>query len=98
MRFCLYGRCSRGDGRRQELYGTDRDDRALNRKPDVSRKELLELVHRDVDSFVGEAPQFDGYYNAVSFNTEACRFRRRWDSVNVGLSYPNSIRHRGRAK
>jgi sigma-B regulation protein RsbU (phosphoserine phosphatase) len=43
----------------QELYGTDRMIGALNRKPDVSCKELLELVHRDVDSFVGEAPQFD---------------------------------------
>lgn len=44
---------------RNELYGTERMVKALNIKKDVSCKELLTLLHEDVDRFVGEAPQFD---------------------------------------
>lgn len=43
----------------QELYGTARMVEALNRKKDISCKELLGLIHQDVDAFVGEASQFD---------------------------------------
>lgn len=41
-----------------ELYGTDRLINALNDK-EVYGKELLTNVKRDIDAFVGEAPQFD---------------------------------------
>ena len=42
-----------------ELYGTDRMLAALNREPDSEPKKLLENVRKDMDEFVGEAPQFD---------------------------------------
>jgi sigma-B regulation protein RsbU (phosphoserine phosphatase) len=42
-----------------ELYGTDRMLAALNREPDADPKKLLENVRKDMDEFVGEAPQFD---------------------------------------
>ena len=44
---------------RNELFGTDRMVQALNRNPDAAPKELLENVRKDIDTFVGEAPQFD---------------------------------------
>ena len=40
-------------------YGTERMLSALNRRPDASQKELQETVRADVDSFKGDAPQFD---------------------------------------
>ncbi len=42
-----------------ELYGTDRMIAALNREPDAEPKKILEIVKKDVDDFVGDAPQFD---------------------------------------
>ena len=42
-----------------ELFGTDRMLEALNRDPDASPRELLRTVKRDMDEFVGDAPQFD---------------------------------------
>ncbi len=42
-----------------ELYGTDRMLDALNQKEDPDPDELLKTVKRDIDSFVGKAPQFD---------------------------------------
>jgi len=42
-----------------ELFGTDRMIEALNRNPDASPAELLPEVKAAIDSFVGEAPQFD---------------------------------------
>ena len=44
---------------RDELYGTDRMLEALNRTPDVPCQKILDQVHRSVDEFVGNAPQFD---------------------------------------
>lgn len=41
------------------LYGTDRMICALNRAKDCSCCKLLESLHRDIDSFVGNADQFD---------------------------------------
>ena len=41
------------------LYGTDRMLAALNRAKDGSCRRLLESLHGDVDSFVGNADQFD---------------------------------------
>ena len=43
----------------EELYGTDRLVEELNRHPDAGPEELLPAVHKDVDRFVGDAPQFD---------------------------------------
>ena len=42
-----------------ELYGTDRMIGALNKNADAAPEELLRNVKGSVDSFVGEAPQFD---------------------------------------
>ena len=44
---------------RTELFGTDRMLAALNRDPDADPETLLQIVRREVDSFVGDAPQFD---------------------------------------
>lgn len=41
------------------LYGTERMIAALNRAKNGSCRQLLEALHRDVDSFVGQADQFD---------------------------------------
>lgn len=42
-----------------QLYGTDRMLKALNCNQDVSCEVLLDRMKEDVDTFVGEAPQFD---------------------------------------
>ncbi len=42
-----------------ELYGMERLEKALQNIHDLSPAELLPSVRKDVDSFVGEAPQFD---------------------------------------
>jgi sigma-B regulation protein RsbU (phosphoserine phosphatase) len=42
-----------------ELYGTDRLLEALNSDPSADAKKRLEIVRASVDSFVGDAPQFD---------------------------------------
>ncbi len=44
---------------RNELFGTGRMLAALNREPDASPDDLLKTVRRDIDAFVGDAPQFD---------------------------------------
>ncbi|MBQ8946249.1 MAG: SpoIIE family protein phosphatase [Lachnospiraceae bacterium] len=41
------------------LYGPDRMLAALNREPEAEPSKLLENVKKDIDIFVGEAPQFD---------------------------------------
>ena len=41
------------------LYGTGRLLSALDREPDASPERLLQIVKRDIDRFVGDAPQFD---------------------------------------
>ncbi len=41
------------------LYGTDRMIDALNRAKDKRCGELLKYIHEDIDTFVGEADQFD---------------------------------------
>jgi sigma-B regulation protein RsbU (phosphoserine phosphatase) len=42
-----------------ELYGSERMIRALNKTPEATPEELLKIVREDIDAFVGEAPQFD---------------------------------------
>lgn len=42
-----------------ELYGTDRMLETLNIDPDAPTDELLKRVKSSVDTFVGDAPQFD---------------------------------------
>ena len=42
-----------------ELFGNDRLVSALNIKSDFTAKELLSCVKSEIDSFVGDAPQFD---------------------------------------
>ena len=41
------------------LFGTERMLRGLNQAADAAPKEVLETVKREIDAFVGEAPQFD---------------------------------------
>ncbi len=43
----------------QALFGTDRMIESLNNSKDLSVKDLLINMKRDIDAFVGEAPQFD---------------------------------------
>ena len=43
----------------EELYGTDRMLKALNRRVDAAPEVLLPWIKEDIDAFVGEAPQFD---------------------------------------
>ncbi|MBR1478863.1 MAG: SpoIIE family protein phosphatase [Lachnospiraceae bacterium] len=42
-----------------ELFGTERMLEALNKEPEASPKQILDNMHSAVDSFVGEATQFD---------------------------------------
>ena len=42
-----------------ELFGTDRMLEALNRDPDAAPDTILRNVRKEIDAFVGEAPQFD---------------------------------------
>ena len=42
-----------------QLFTTDRMLTALNRNPDASPEELLKNVRHDIDTFVGDADQFD---------------------------------------
>ena len=42
-----------------ELFGPERTLEALNRNPDAGPEELLQNVRKDIDQFVGDAPQFD---------------------------------------
>lgn len=42
-----------------ELFGTERMIETLNKKPDASPTELLNIMKQSVDEFVGDAPQFD---------------------------------------
>ncbi len=44
---------------KNELFELDRLTKALNLNPDADPPDLLPLVRKEVDSFVGEAPQFD---------------------------------------
>ena len=41
------------------LFGEERMLASLNRDPDASPEELLRTVKKDIDAFVGDAPQFD---------------------------------------
>ena len=42
-----------------KLFGTDRMLEALNKEPDAHCRQILGSVQADIDSFVGEAEQFD---------------------------------------
>ena len=44
---------------KDELFGTSRIVDALNNAPDASPKEILDMVNKEVDKFVGDAAQFD---------------------------------------
>lgn len=43
----------------QQLYGEDRLERLLNRCQEDTAEEMLADLKKDIDSFVGKAPQFD---------------------------------------
>ena len=45
--------------REQQLFGTDRMLRSLNRKPGADPEKLLDIIKIDVARFVQSAPQFD---------------------------------------
>lgn len=44
---------------KEEMFGTDKTVEILNWTPDAMPQQLLKNVHEAVDSFVGDAPQFD---------------------------------------
>ncbi len=50
---------SEATGANNEFYGTDRMLAALNRNKEAGCERLLHCVKKDIDAFVGEAPQFD---------------------------------------
>ena len=60
----------------QELYGTERMLAALNINPHAIPEEQLPAVKADIDSFVGDAPQFDDitmlglYYRGPAGNSQ----------------------------
>ena len=42
-----------------ELYGMERLEKILNANADAAPEELLPVIKKDIDAFVGDAPQFD---------------------------------------
>ena len=44
---------------KNELFGAERMIDALNNNKELAAQELLVAMKRDIDKFVGEAPQFD---------------------------------------
>ena len=42
-----------------KLFGAERLIKALNKEPDADAEKLLRNVKKDIDEFVGDAPQFD---------------------------------------
>ncbi len=44
---------------KDELFGNDRMLEALNKEPDARPEQLLKNVRSSIDTFVGDAPQFD---------------------------------------
>ena len=44
---------------REEMYGTERMLKTLNRVQENSPEMILEAVRKDIDDFAGDAPQFD---------------------------------------
>ena len=50
---------TRVDGKREELYGTNRMIEALNRHADEPVEQLLASMRIEIDGFVGNSPQFD---------------------------------------
>ncbi len=53
-----------------ELFGTDRMLTSLNAAAELSPKETLNAMRRDIDQFVGDAPQFDDI-TMISFELSA---------------------------
>ncbi len=51
--------CPEATDAKNELFGTERMIEALNKNPDADPKELLDNMKDAVDTFVGDAPQFD---------------------------------------
>ena len=43
----------------QELFGNERMLQVLNAHADEKPEDMLPIMHREIDAFVGEAPQFD---------------------------------------
>ena len=43
----------------EEMYGMERLAKVLNDNKDKTPEELLPAIKRDIDAFVGDAPQFD---------------------------------------
>ena len=58
-----------------ELYGTDRMVTVLNTGTKLSTEELLKVVKKDIDKFVGDAPQFDDItmLNLVYYGEGGCK-------------------------
>ena len=59
-----------------ELFGTDRMLASLNRNPSASPQSLVRTIRRDINGFVGDAPQFDditmlGFYYVGAKENEA---------------------------
>jgi sigma-B regulation protein RsbU (phosphoserine phosphatase) len=56
---CYTDGVTEATNKNNELFGNDRLIAALNKNPDADVKEVIENVKKDIDEFVGDAPQFD---------------------------------------
>ena len=56
---CLTAGATEATDGKQELFGEERLQNALNQEPDLSVYDLLPKIKGCIDRFVGEAEQFD---------------------------------------
>lgn len=57
--FCYTDGVTEATNKDNKLFGNDRLLESLNRDPDASPEKLCKTLKDDIDTFVGEAPQFD---------------------------------------
>ena len=69
-----------------ELFGPERMLDALNRDPDASPEELLHTVRKEIDAFVGDAPQFDDITMMnFCYNGAPCAKELKLEAVDENL-------------
>ncbi len=56
---CYTDGVTEATNKNNELFGNDRLLAALNKNPDANCFEVIENLKKDIDEFVGDAPQFD---------------------------------------
>lgn len=81
-----------------ELFGTDRMLAALNRNSTASPEQLLRTVKAEIDTFVGEAPQFDditmlcmNYYGKEDPNVKVLDVEATDESLEKVIAFVEEI-------